>query len=393
MQNTNTANRSKTAPELPPPAHGAPGAVPPRIPLSDFALRVAVAVLIGILLLSLTYLLWRGVHVLLLVFAGVLFAVFLAALSDWVSRHTGLSRVWSLTTVVILLFLLTGGIGWLLANRLAVQIHELAEQLPESLKQLRSFLSQYAWGRLILEQLPNQAASLFDVSQFSKVPGLISGITSFLMTIVVIFFVGIFGAAEPELYKDGLLRLLPPSQRPRGRAAIETVAFNLRWWLVGQVVLMLMIWLTTTAGLWLIGVPLALALGVIAGILELVPYVGAWLSAVPALLIALMLGPYYLLLTAGLYLGLHILEGYVFLPLVQRRAVHMPPALTLVAQVLLGELLGLIGLFVTAPLTVAVVVLLKMLYVEDTLGDQTVEVPGEPGNEQVPVTQGVTESV
>jgi predicted PurR-regulated permease PerM len=88
--------------------------------------------------------------------------------------------------------------------------------------------------------------------------------------------------------------------------------------------------------------------------------------------------------TLALFLALHLLECYVLLPLVQRRAVLMPPALTLILQVLFGELLGLMGLFVAAPLTVAAVVLLKMLYVEDTLGDEAVDVPGEPGNEQKP---------
>jgi predicted PurR-regulated permease PerM len=99
---------------------------------------------------------------------------------------------------------------------------------------------------------------------------------------------------------------------------------------------------------------------------------------VPAALIALLISPWHLVLTIGLYLGLHLLEGYVMVPLVQRRAVEVMPALTLVAQILLGKVFGILGLFVAAPLTTVAVVLLKMLYVEDTLGDQTVEVPGEP---------------
>ena len=91
-----------------------------------------------------------------------------------------------------------------------------------------------------------------------------------------------------------------------------------------------------------------------------------------------------MLAVLGLYLALHILEGYVLLPLIQRRAVHLPPALTLIMQVLLGELLGLMGLFVAAPLTVAGVVLVKMFYVQDTLGDQHVNVPGEKDHEEHP---------
>jgi len=165
---------------------------------------------------------------------------------------------------------------------------------------------------------------------------------------------------------------------------VDALAYNLRWWLLGQVFLMIMIAITTTVGLWLMGIPLALSLGLIAGALELIPYLGPWLSAVPAALVALLLSHAHLLGTLGLYLGLHILEGYILLPLVQRGTVLLPPALTLIAQVLLGDLLGVMGLFVAAPLTVCAVVRLKMLYVEDTLGDEAVNVPGELGNEQKP---------
>jgi predicted PurR-regulated permease PerM len=159
---------------------------------------------------------------------------------------------------------------------------------------------------------------------------------------------------------------------------------NLRWWLLGQGLLMVIIGITTTLSLWLLCIPGALTLGVLAGLLELVPFIGPWLSAIPAVLMALLISPWTAVLVALLFLALHILEGYVLLPLMQRRVVLLPPALTLLGQVLLGEVLGLLGLFVAAPLTVCAVVLMKMLYVEDTLGDQDVEVPGEPGSEQEP---------
>jgi predicted PurR-regulated permease PerM len=350
-----------------------PISAPSHLGLANFAWRVVVV----LLLLTLAYLLWRGVHVLLLAFAGMLFAIFLSALSDWLSRRTGIPHGWALAVVVVVLALSTGGLGWLLANRVAIQAAELSQQLPESLRQIRDYLEAYAWGRLLLEKAPQVAESLAQADQFSRVTGLVSGVASFIVAAVVIVVVGIFGAAEPGVYKNGLLLLVPPGHSRRVAQAVDAIVLNLRWWLVGQVSLMVMMAVTTAVGLWLIGVPGALTLGLIAGILELVPYIGAWLSAVPAALIALLLGPWYLVITLALYLGLHILEGYVLVPLVQRRAVHLPPALTLVAQVLLGEMLGALGLFVAAPLTVVAVVSLKMLYVEDALGDESVEAPGE----------------
>ena len=352
--------------------------------MSDFAHRIVAAVLITVLLLALAFMMWKGVHVLLQAFAGVLFAIFLTALSGWLSKVSGLSYHLSLIVVVLALFLVTGVVGWQLASQLSVQLSELSQKLPQSFGEIRTLLSQSVWGRKLLEEIPQKSNALAEVGQFSRVTGLISGVAAFLTTVIVVLFVGIFGAAEPRLYREGLLHLVPPPHRSRAAESLDAVVFNLRWWLVGQVFLMVVVGVTTAVGLGIIGVPMALALGVIAGVLEMVPYLGPWLSAIPALLIALLLGPMYVLLTAGLYLGLHILEGYILLPLVQRRSVLLPPALTLVAQVLLGELLGLMGLFVAAPLTVAGVVLLKMLYVEDTLGDQAVDVPGEPGNEDKP---------
>jgi predicted PurR-regulated permease PerM len=360
-------------------------AEPPRESMGDFARRVVVATLVILLFVTLAAVCWKGIGILLQAFAGVLFAIFLTALSNWLSRVTRLSYHLSLVVVVLGLLLVTGGLGWLLASRLSTQISELWQKLPESLQQLHDYLAQFTWGRTLLQQIPKSPEKTVDVGDFSRMTGLISGVASFVVAVIVILFVGIFGAAEPALYRSGLLHLVPPAHRPRTAEAVDAVVFNLRWWLVGQFFLMVIIGVTTTVCLWAMGIPLALTLGLIAGFLEIVPYLGPWLSAVPALLMALLVSPWHVLAVGGLYIGLHILEGYVLLPLVQRRSVLLPPALTLVSQVLLGGLLGLMGLFVAAPLTVACVVLMKMLYVEDTLGDQGVNVPGEPGNEAKPV--------
>ena len=374
MANEKQPDGRGAIPGIPPPSRGGdPNSAPAAAGLGDFAWRVVLAVLI----VAVAYLLWQCVHVLLLAFAGVLFAVFLSALSGWVSERTGISYSKALALVVAALIVLAGGLGWLLADRLALQTAELTRRLPESLEEVRAYLEEYPWGRLVLEKGPEAVNSLVSAGAPARVTGIISGAVSLGVALIVILFVGIFGAAEPALYRAGFLHLVPPGERLRVAQALDAVVFNLRWWLVGQVCLMVMIGATTAVGLWLLGVPLALALGVITGVLELMPYLGAWISAVPAALIALLHGPWYLVMTLALYLGLHVLEGYVLAPLIQRRAVHLPPALTVVAQLLLGDLLGIVGLLVAAPLTVAVVVFLKMFYIEDTLGDQTVEVPGE----------------
>jgi predicted PurR-regulated permease PerM len=310
---------------------------PARLSLPVFALRVAVAVLVAVVILLVVYLLWLSVRILLEAFAGVLFAVFLTTLSGWVSRTMKLSHGWALAIVVAALLLLASGLGWLMASRVMSEAVQLKQTLPKSLEQVRSLLANTAWGHYLLELFPETPGWLGRPETVSQVTGLVSGVAGFLVALLVICFVGLFGAAEPEVYRAGLLHLIPPSYRRRAGQALDTVADNLRWWLAGQVALMVAIGVVTGAGLWLLGIPLALSLGLVAGLLEMMPYLGPWLSVIPAALVAFLVGPWHVLMVLGLYLGVHILEGYVLGPLVQRRAVRLPPALTLLAQVLLGS--------------------------------------------------------
>ena len=354
-----------------------------QLTLRDFALRVVITVLITVMIMVLVYLLWQGIRVLLEVFAGILLAILLATLARWLNKYTHLPYRWSLALVIVLLLLVFGGFGWLLANRLTKEAVELAHKLPQSLGEIQEYLTRTSWGAQMIELVSQAPKSLTWPNTFGQISGLVFGVADFSVAALVIIFVGLFGAANPQLYLGGLLHLVPSTQRERAAHVTEVIVHNLRWWLAGQICLMVLMGATAALGLWLIGLPLALVLGVIAGLMELIPYLGAWLSAVPAALVALMLGPWYLAMTVALYLCLHVLEGYVLVPLIQGQAVHLPPALILVVQVLLGALLGVLGLLVAAPLTVALVVLLKLLYVQDTLGDRNVVVEVKPAPKDV----------
>jgi predicted PurR-regulated permease PerM len=344
-----------------------------RAQMAHYAWRVFITVLI----LGVAYLVWSGLNVLLLTFAGILFAVFLSSLSLWLSGWTGWAYHRSLLATILSVVLAGGGAVWLLAHRLIVQATELSQQLPESLHRVREYAEQYPWSKHLLEQAPDAAESFARTGGISRLTGFASGAVDFLMALIIILFVGVFGAAEPGIYKRGLLHLIPFRNRDRVSQALDAVVFNLRAWLVGQTALMVIMGTTAAIALALMGIPLALTLGLITGIMEMIPYLGAWVSAVPAALIALQLGPWYCGMVVLLFLALHIFEGYLIAPLVQSRALHLPPALTLVTQVLLGQLMGVLGLLIAAPLTVTVVVLIKKLYVEDALGDRTAEEPAK----------------
>jgi predicted PurR-regulated permease PerM len=357
-----------------------------NLDLPEFSRRVVVAVLLTLGLAALAIMAWRGIHVLLEAFAGVLFGVFLSALAEWLQRRTRLSYGWSLTVVMVALCALAIGGGWLFADRMLTQIRGLMGDLPNSVNNMQQYFSQYPWGQFLL-QLPQSPEVSSWAGEFLRGGHIFSSVAGFLEAVIVIVVVGIFGAADPDIYKSGVFHLIPYRHRQRAGEAVDAVTSNLRRWMVGQVALMVILGITTAVTLALLGVPFALALGLIAGLLEIIPYIGAWLAAVPATLIALMIGPGHMAMVLGLYLALHVLEGYVLLPLIQRRAVHLPPALTLLGQVLLGELLGLMGLLVAAPLTVTSVVLVKMFYVEDTLGDQNVREDGEQNHEKETAAQ------
>jgi predicted PurR-regulated permease PerM len=315
---------------------------------------------------------WRVADVLLVVFAGILFALFLRGLGDLLAARTRLGPTAALTVVVIALAGLLGAAGWWLAGDIAEQVEQLARDIPRAIGALRERLERYEWGRLVLTSLPVIDAEMAQ-RVLAQAPGVLSrtlGTTlGFLTNLVIVTVVGLYLAYEPRLYAGGLVRLLPPARRPRGEAVLHALRVTLQWWLIGKVIVMALVGLMTGIGLWAIGLPLALTLGLLAGLLDFIPYVGPVLGFAPAVLLALTQDTTIVLYVAALYLVVQSLESYVLTPLVQRQAVALAPALTISAQIVLTVLFGGLGLVLATPLTAAGLVLVKMLYLEDVLGE------------------------
>jgi predicted PurR-regulated permease PerM len=188
--------------------------------------------------------------------------------------------------------------------------------------------------------------------------------------ILVIVFLGIYFAAEAALYANGLIRLFPVARRRRAGEILHETASALWYWMLGRLFSMCVLGVLAILGLWLLGVPLPVALGFLVGILAFIPYLGAFVSAVPAVLLAAATRLDLALYVIILFFGIHLTEGYLLVPLVQRRIVHLPPALTLSAQIILGVLAGFLGLLLATPLVAATLVIIRMGYVEDLLGDR-----------------------
>lgn len=339
--------------------------------MGDLAHATLVVVGIAVAILVVLFLLRAAAGVLLIVFAGVLFAILLRSLSDWLAAHTPLSDIWSLVVVILLLVGVVGVGGWFLAPEVAQQADQLLQNLPRMVQQLTQRLEQYAWGRRILEETPRAA------EQLVRPGGIISGVTVFFSTTIgmisitaIIAFIGLYIAINPPLYIEGFIRLVPISRRGRAREVLTQVGHILKWWLIGRVIAMIAIGVLTALGLWLIDLQPALTLGVLAGILNFIPYIGPVLSVVPPLLIALTQDLTQAAYVTILYIVIQSFESYLLTPVIERRVILLPPALAVAVQIFLAVLLGIPGVMLASPLTATIMVLVQTIYIEDILGDR-----------------------
>jgi predicted PurR-regulated permease PerM len=166
------------------------------------------------------------------------------------------------------------------------------------------------------------------------------------------------------MYRKGLIALIPPAHRERVDEALCETATVLRSWLLGKFVVMAYVGVLTTAGLALLGVPLAFALGLIAALLDFIPNFGPIIAFVPAGLIAVAVDPMLAVWVALIYLVAQMSESYVVTPLVQRKASHLMPAAIIFGQIALGVMFGVLGLLFAEPLVAAGQVLVRKLYIE-----------------------------
>lgn len=322
--------------------------------------------------------LWFFRDVVLLGFAGLLLALLLRTPADWLVRRTRLPEGVAVGLVAVgLLGLLTALFVWR-GPAIGEQTGELREQIPAAVEQLGNRLREYDWGRSLLDNLPEPAELLPDTQgAVARATGVLSGTFTFLTNTVLILFLGLVLALGPSTYVKGAVRLVPPRRRERARDVLHQLAHTLRWWLVGRLISMAVIGVLTGAGLALLGVPLAVVLALIAALLSFIPNIGPVLSAFPAVLLGLAESPQLALSVAGLYAGVQFVESYILDPIVDRKTIYLPPALTVLAQLSMALVAGLLGVALATPLLAVVVVLVRTLYIEDGLGDRRDRRPSE----------------
>ncbi len=318
---------------------------------------------------------WFAIDLLLLMFAGLLLAIFLDTLSDALASRTPLGHGMSLAVVCLVLVVLAVGAGALFAGQLSEQARALSERLPEAVQSLGDRLERHEWGRWVVDQVggPSDDPGVGAVEQSQVVATATDAawrLVDGLVAAAIIIFVGVYLAAAPGHYVRGALRLVPIRRRERIGEVVYAIGYTLRWWLFGQLLAMVLVGMVMGVGLAIIGVPLSFGLGVIAGLFEFIPTIGPMLAVAPALLLALVDSPEKAGAVLVLYSILQVLEGYLMTPLLQQRVVHLPPVLTIAVQVLFAWRLGPMGLVVAVPFMAVVMVAVQMLYVKDVLTDR-----------------------
>jgi predicted PurR-regulated permease PerM len=303
-------------------------------------------------------------NVLLLALAGCLIAVYFHGLGDLLQRHTKWRRGLCMTVSIAGSFILLGALLWFMGSKIQAQISVLSDSLPHTINNAKKQLAETELGRKVLEMTSghDSGKELSTAQQFFS--------TSFgvLGNMYIILFLGIFFTASPSLYKDGFILLVPKSNKPVAAAIINRSSQALKSWLKGTMINMVLIAIVLPIGLALMGVPVALVLGLLTAILTIVPNFGSAAAMIPGVLLALTISPETAVIVALIYIGVQTLVGNIISPIIQKKMMNLPPALTLVAQLLMAALGGVMGIIMAIPLLAIVMIMVDELYVKRVNG-------------------------
>ncbi|MEP6731221.1 MAG: AI-2E family transporter [bacterium] len=354
-------------------------------------------------------LIWFAHALFLVAFLGILFAIAISAGVDQLQRFR-IPRGVGAALIVLTFFGLLVGFGSWVAPTLRDQGVELRQKLPEAVDRIEQWAERRSSGLLAsvlgadsapaaTAATPATAAKATTAGDSAKaisplrkrLGDQMSGATRYLFPFItstveaiggllLIIFLSIYFAADPDLYRRGLLALLPARQRERGSLVLDRIATVLRKWLVTQLIAMAVIGTVTTIALLIMHVKAAFALGLLAGLFEFIPTVGPLLSAVPGVSMAFLDSPEKAVTVALVYWGIQFLENHIVIPLLMKGGMNLPPALTVLTQALLALVFGFLGLMVAVPMLATVMVVIQMLYVEELPTHGTWTYPAHHGD-------------
>ena len=376
------------------------------------AAALVIAMYLGIQLL------WFVNALVLVAFLGVLFGLAVGAGVDRLEHvkigQFRMRRGIAAAIIVVTFFALLAGVGAWITPTIREQSVELRSKIPEAIDRIEQWLNKRQSGFFgfmlgggakapadtaglrvtdsARAEPVDSAEAVGDSSRAGTAPSAsetlraslgrqLGGASRFLFPflshtlaafggIMLIIFMSIYIAADPDLYHRGLMHLFPHPMRRRAGEVLSSIAIVLRRWLVTQLIAMLVIGSVTTIALLILRVKAAFALGLIAGLLEFIPTVGPILSSIPAIAMGFLDSPEKALTVAIVYVGVQFMENHLLIPLLMKGGVDVPPVLTILGQALFTLLFGFLGLMVAVPMLAATMVAVKMLYVERVVGDE-----------------------
>ncbi|MDT9600773.1 AI-2E family transporter [Sphingosinicella rhizophila] len=349
----------------------------PPAPASDRSYtigRVAAITVTVVAILGVAWLLVELSGFLMLIFGALVLAAIFDAVTRRVSMLTRMKRGYSLALSVLAVLAIFAGAFALFGTQLAGEFDTIRDSIPPAVEQVRMFLDRIGLGEPARDLLDQGSSDISALAARAGGYALTAG--SGIANLVLVFVAAIFLASDPAVYRRGLLLLMPRRAEAPVAAALDDASRGLRGWMIGQAVSSLVVALLTWVGLAALGVPASGGLGLIAGLLDVIPMIGPIIAGVPAVLLAFTVSPATALWTIGLFLLIQQLQGNFLQPMIQKQAVNVPPAVLLFAVVAAGLLFGFLGVLLAAPLTVVIYVLVQRLYVRTLLGKE-IEIAGQ----------------
>ncbi|NJW54208.1 AI-2E family transporter [Salinimicrobium oceani] len=336
---------------------------------NNFNRRITSTIFIALLMLSAFALLIFHYNFFLLVFAGVFFSVLLNFASSWIVTRTPIKYGLALFLVLLFIAVILYLIIILIGPSMMEQVREMSDTLPRSLQNLRSRIMETSLGRNVFDELPTDLGALLENREqiMSRIVGSFSTTIGAIANFFIIIVTGIFLASSPKIYTSNFIRLFPVHFRPRLREVMDKTQYSLSLWMVAKLISMLVVGVFTAIGLEFLGMPMPYALALLAALFSFIPNIGPYLALAPAVLIALMQGGNMYIYVLILYFSIQIVESYLITPMIEKKMVRLPPALTLFWMVLLGVLTGVLGLILATPILAALIVIIAELYVKDFL--------------------------
>ena len=298
-------------------------------------------------------------NVLLMILAATLIATYFHGLGNIIQRWAKCGRKVAMAVSVGGSFAILGVLLWFMGTKIQQQVQQLSHSLPGTINAARGKLAESPVGQQILTYLDDNSGKIFITAQhfFSTSFGVLGNI-------YIILFLGIFFTVSPSIYKDGFLIIIPPEKKELWNCIMNRVNFSLKGWLKGTLLSIVLITIMLAIGLSIMNIPAVLVLALLAGMLKIIPNFGSLVAMIPGVLLALTVSTNTAIVVALIYMVSQTIVSNIVTPIIQNKIINLPPALTIISQVIMGTLSGALGIILAVPLLAIIVILADELYVK-----------------------------